>query len=310
MEIRQTNMMIRCKNPKCRSENSIITDFDNGEIVCKECGYVQENRLIDETYEKRNFGSEAGGEAISRVNAPEKITDINKSTVYVADKTNFTKLAVNCPLDIYSRGNEQIEMLLSKKGIELSLREETKNIYNEIVSKTKMKGRKFKYMVGAMYYYACKRQNISKTFKQISEELDLEVRGIKKALNYIKYLISQNSDPNHFLNNIKNHIRKEIRDCREIKYKEKQEMTKVSDIIANNLVESGILEGKSNYTLVGLIIKLTSLNCDIKINMDKIYNKYANETTIKNAFNIIKNDLSKILPDDNKEIIRKIISKF
>ena len=41
---------------RCRAIDSYVTDFKSGEIVCKNCGLVLEERIIDDTYEKRNFG--------------------------------------------------------------------------------------------------------------------------------------------------------------------------------------------------------------------------------------------------------------
>ena len=45
----------------------------NGELVCSNCGLVAEDRIIDDTYEKRNFGSENGGnKSESRIGGPMK----------------------------------------------------------------------------------------------------------------------------------------------------------------------------------------------------------------------------------------------
>jgi transcription initiation factor TFIIIB Brf1 subunit/transcription initiation factor TFIIB len=41
----------RC--PECKKENSLFTKQHDGNIVCKNCGVVNESRIIDQSYEKR-----------------------------------------------------------------------------------------------------------------------------------------------------------------------------------------------------------------------------------------------------------------
>ena len=59
--------------PKCKAINSFVNDVRAGEFVCTSCGLVSNERVIDDTYEKRNFGSENGGKgAESRIGGPMK----------------------------------------------------------------------------------------------------------------------------------------------------------------------------------------------------------------------------------------------
>ena len=39
--------------PRCNARDSKVTDGRLGEIVCQNCGLVFEERIIDDTYEKR-----------------------------------------------------------------------------------------------------------------------------------------------------------------------------------------------------------------------------------------------------------------
>ena len=39
--------------PRCGSRDSQVTDNRSGEIVCQCCGLVFEERIIDDTYEKK-----------------------------------------------------------------------------------------------------------------------------------------------------------------------------------------------------------------------------------------------------------------
>ena len=58
---------------RCNAKNSLVLDVPNGELVCTNCGLVAQDRIIDDTYEKRNFGSENGGnKSESRISGPMK----------------------------------------------------------------------------------------------------------------------------------------------------------------------------------------------------------------------------------------------
>lgn len=41
--------------PRCNARDSKVTDSRSGEIVCQNCGLVFEERIIDDTYEKKEF---------------------------------------------------------------------------------------------------------------------------------------------------------------------------------------------------------------------------------------------------------------
>ena len=45
----------------CKATNSFTTDYKAGQVACSSCGTVQDERLIDDTQEWRNFGSENTG---------------------------------------------------------------------------------------------------------------------------------------------------------------------------------------------------------------------------------------------------------
>ena len=67
----------------CNSENTIITDFNSGQVACTNCGAVLDDRIIDETSEWRNFSSENPGSSSSdpnRVGGP--INPISMKLIY------------------------------------------------------------------------------------------------------------------------------------------------------------------------------------------------------------------------------------
>lgn len=49
-----------CKNPACRSSN-IVHDWESGDLVCSDCGWVQQERVVDPGKEWRPSDEDEGG---------------------------------------------------------------------------------------------------------------------------------------------------------------------------------------------------------------------------------------------------------
>jgi transcription initiation factor TFIIB len=86
-----TQNIERC--PLCKSEYSIKTDFNLGQVACINCGAVLDDRIIDETSEWRNFSSEnpgSSGNDPNRVGGPinPNLDEINLSTIIHTNKRN------------------------------------------------------------------------------------------------------------------------------------------------------------------------------------------------------------------------------
>jgi transcription initiation factor TFIIIB Brf1 subunit/transcription initiation factor TFIIB len=51
--------------PRCKGKNTRITKYNEGEIVCNECGYIFELEFIDEHPEERFFSKQCSGKGLS-----------------------------------------------------------------------------------------------------------------------------------------------------------------------------------------------------------------------------------------------------
>ena len=91
---------------RCKSKDSIITDYENGELVCNQCGLVYEERIIVDEDEKRTFADDNGDNQIHRVGPPEKPSFGNEcgTNLLIRDKgktkviktySKFTKIEKN-----------------------------------------------------------------------------------------------------------------------------------------------------------------------------------------------------------------------
>ena len=298
--------------PKCKAINSFVNDVRAGEFVCTSCGLVSNERVIDDTYEKRNFGSENGGKgAESRIGGPMKAGEGGNlgSNLIIKDKDGNAIRAKSgggaynqSPTE---RNYEEISKILGNQDVSKNIIEETRMIYSQVIKGLKMKGRNFKAIVCAMYYIASRRKNIAKSFKDISNMFNVPENKIKKAYNHIKKEVvsgltveQQNAA---FTNYIKNFC-----DVNQESYEFKTLATK----IAININDTSILEGKNTKTITGLALVIAmKLEKTNNVTKAKIYEEFSSGTTIDSAYKIINDYFHQIIPEKYKDQIDKLVLK-
>ena len=297
---------------RCKAHDSYVTDFKSGEIVCQNCGLVLEERIIDDTYEKRNFGSENGGnKGESRVGGPMKATEGNNlgSNIVIKDKNGYMKKmrGVNntynqSPID---RGFDEIDKYLGNKEISKILIEETKEIYSLVTKVKKMKGRNLKCMILAMYFCASKKNGLPRSFKEIADMFGIEEKKIKKAFNYIKNVSGYNLSPEKLNETVKSYIQR----YNELK-KEDVSFIKLATEIAFKINESCLLEGRNPKTITALSLLIASKLVKTKCtNRKSVCEGNCSENTLDNAYDKIKDFLDKIIPENYHSQIKDLSIK-
>ena len=290
-----------CKNneicERCKEKNTIIEDYENGIIVCNNCGKVYEERIISNENEKRTFEGEDGDNQIQRVGPPTKPQYGNEfgTTLVIRDHGKTKIIKSYSKYSKIQRAFGKIQSLLSSKYVQQKFIEETKSLYETFSKNKNMQRRNLKEIILAIYYYVCRKAQIAKTFKQISLMFSVEERRIKKAFNSIKLDIVSPPENGEELNEIeKNLIRTYLGDSKDIYV-----LKMLSFKIVDNINEGELLEGKSPRTVAGISLflsyKLLSDNFNDK---EEFYNMFSNKTTLMKAFNEIKAFLQDIIPNE------------
>ena len=155
-----------------------------------------------------------------------------------------------------------------------------------------MQGRKSVNIILGIFYYVCRKAQAAKTIKQISLMFNVEEREIKKGFNKIKSIIVEPIDKDEMKEIVENHITTYLNG------KNKTEIKMLSFQINKNIIEKGLLEGKSPRTLAGMSLflsyKLSNDNFNDEI---EFFSFFSNKTTLKKSFDEIKNSLKLILPE-------------
>lgn len=300
----------KCK--RCGAINTKVIIPQSGELVCENCGLVYAERIIDETYEKRNFSSEnSGGKKIdSRISGPSKLSGSSLgSNLVTSVRGGGQKLITNRgtpEISTTERGLAEITSILSNIGVNESLIKEAKDIF-EAVSKTKnMKGRNIKNLVGAIYFIASRRKGCALTFKQIAQMMYVKEKDIIKAYKFIKNVVVDNSSHEQLNEVIKTYIR---RFAESNISKVTNEVKQLAWKIAENIIMSCMLEGRNTKTIAGISLMIANNLLQEKLTKAEIAKDFTGEATLDKVFQKIKDRLTYIVPEKYHDRISTLLSK-
>jgi len=188
------------KCTECGSSN-LYYDDQKGEVICNDCGLVNEEKIVDTTQEMQ--GSFDGEEKKGRSGAPLSDQKFDKGLI-----TNVGEMS-----DIYKlKGDETRKFLRLKKwqervstSIERNLRlamselrrvasflnlpsvvkDEASRIYNFVLQRGLVRGRSMESVIAACIYSACRSYNIPRTLDEISNASDVERKEIGRTYRFI-----------------------------------------------------------------------------------------------------------------------------
>lgn len=303
-----------CK--RCKAKDSIIEDYQSGERVCENCGLVYEENIIADEDEKRTFQDDE--HEIHRVGPPVKPIYGNELGTDLLIVQNGKKKIIKT----YSKHNKiqrnysKIQKFLSQATENQLIIEITKELYDQVSKNMKMQGRNIKLIIMSLLYYAYRKQQCAKTFKEIVEMFgieDIKEKHIKRTFNKLKYYINEPNIDEHETNLInemnlveKNYVESFVGDN-----KERFKLKLLSEEIIDNLHKGTFLEGKSPKTIAGLSLFLSCKLLNDNLSEDKeFFSKFSNKNTLKKSFKEIKDSLEIIIPQEHVHKIQFLNEKI
>ncbi len=192
--------------PECGSLE-ITNDVTRGELICRNCGMVISERLIDQGPEWRAFNLEERDKR-SRVGSPSTYTLHDKGLSTMIDwhdKDSFgKKLTPKRRAQIYRLRKWQIrtrvhssidrnlaiamselDRLSSQLGIPRGVKESSAVIYRRAIEKKLIRGRSIEAMVGASIYAACRMRKIPRTLDEIARHSRVNKKELGRCYRLI-----------------------------------------------------------------------------------------------------------------------------
>ena len=293
-----SNEFEMCK--RCNAKDSIITDYEAGELVCNNCGLVYEERMIVDEDEMRTFENDEGDNQIHRVGPPMNPVYGNEcgtnllirehgKTRYVKDYSKSSKIQKNF---------HKIQNLLSSVNVPKNMIEETKTLYDKFAKDKNMQGKNINNIIIGIYYYVCRKEKCAKTIKEIVLMFNsifpgITERKVKKAFNSVKGdIVEPSQDDNEISEREKNFIQTYTWGD-----KDKYDLKMLSYEIIDNISKNNLLVGKSPKTVAGLALFLSyKLLKDNLNDKNQFYKMFCSKNTLKKTFNEIKPFLSMVVP--------------
>jgi transcription initiation factor TFIIB len=188
------------KCPEC-SSTFLNVDKDRGELVCKKCGLVIEERMVDFGQEWREFENDQ--EKRRRTGAPMTYTRYDRGLgTDIGQRGDIFRLegkGVNKFMRLRKwqyRISTAIERNLKLALAELkrvasflklpkSVEEEAAKIYTLAVQRGLVRGRSMESVVAGALYAACRRHEIPRTLDELSEASGIEKKEVGRTYRFI-----------------------------------------------------------------------------------------------------------------------------
>ncbi|MEM5773057.1 MAG: transcription initiation factor IIB [Candidatus Aenigmatarchaeota archaeon] len=190
----------RC--PECGSLN-LIEDPNRGEMICKDCGLVLKEEIIDTGQEWRAFDSEQMSRR-ARGGAPLTFTKHDKGMTTEIGKgvgelykvpakkraqyyrlTKWHKRLIKSKDRNLSFALSELQRIVSFLNLSKSIHERIARYYEEAVNKGLVRGRSIESVIAALAYAVSREFGSPRTLDEISEASGVEKREIGRTYRYI-----------------------------------------------------------------------------------------------------------------------------
>ncbi|KAA6392125.1 MAG: putative transcription initiation factor IIB [Streblomastix strix] len=243
-----------------------IEDHKTGDIICKKCGRVLEERFVDQATEWRNFAQDDnGGDEQNRVGGALNplysdsslgtqigTYDFNGKLIRSKMMENAARIQSNNNYSALDRGIKAAVDSIDRIGDQLKLTKVVKDhcalVYKDVASKKQLRGHNVESVVVGCVYIACRQEGMSRSFAEIfqgvkSIGLNITKKSITKSVNFIKKVCGLRLD----LISSQQYI---SRYCDLLQLDEK--IKNASGLVAEEIVEKGLLSGRDPRTVSGI----------------------------------------------------------
>lgn len=194
-----TSFIKKC--PECAGIN-LFVNSEKGEIICKDCGLVLEDKMVDFSQEWREFdGDEADRKR--RTGAPMTYTQYDQGLgTEVGQKADLYNLAGKDRNKFYRLRKWQyristaiernlklalseLKRVSSYLKLPVSVEEEAARIYTLAVQRGLVRGRSMESVVAGSLYAACRRHEVPRTLDELSEASGIEKKEIGRTYRFV-----------------------------------------------------------------------------------------------------------------------------
>ncbi|GAM27124.1 hypothetical protein SAMD00019534_102990 [Acytostelium subglobosum LB1] len=288
-----------CKNP----DPDIVEDYARGDLICRECGVVIGDRIVDEHSEWRTFSnSESTGSDPNRVGGPTNplLSDSGLSTVIgkgnSKDSGALSRMQNRGALASGDRtllnGFKEISRMGDHMGLPQMVMDTANELYKQMEDKKSLKGRSADGFLAASLYIACRLKGITRTFKEICA---LSNNVSKKDLNRCYKLMKESLSTKVNLQAISTEDFM-TRFC--VNLQLPKEIKQAAEHVSRTATELGIVAGKNPISVAAASIYMVSQLSENDKRTQKTISDITgvSEVTIRNAYKDLYPKRDSLLP--------------
>lgn len=282
----------------CGETEDIIEDHRNGYNVCRGCGVVLGDRIIDETSEWRSFEDSHKSDPSRVGSASNPFLDTEQlDTMISAGKGLNSYTLSKIQMKNYMRGPKRalknglnlIQAFCERSFISKTIMNRAQYIFKTVESKKLLKGKNLEGAVGACIYIACKLENAPRTFKEISVVTGVQKREIGRCYKLIsKEVDTKGMVPSGDI---------VARFCADLNLSLK--IQKIASTISQRTHEVGCLTGRSPDSVAAaviyLVLNLFPEHRDLQKDIHLVTG--VTEITIKNTYKDLVAFKDEIIPE-------------
>jgi transcription initiation factor TFIIB len=196
--------IVQC--PECGS-NHLSKDYSRAELVCRNCGFVLDENMIDQGPEWRAFDSEQR-EKRARTGAPmtytihdkglstmigwknrdsygKAIPTKNRAQIYRLRKWARRVRISNATERSLAIAFSELDRMASSIGLPRTVRETAAMIYRKAALKKLVRGRSVEGVITAALYAACRQCHVPRTLDEISRVAHISKKEIGRTYRYV-----------------------------------------------------------------------------------------------------------------------------
>ena len=198
------------KCPECGSIN-LAFEGERGEIICKDCGLVVEEKMLDLGREWRQFEE---GKGRGRGGAPMTMQKFDRGlTTNIGEGSDIYQIAGEKSRKKFFRLKKWQERVSTsiERNLRLALaelrriaenlhlpnvvREEASRIYNLVLQKGLVRGRGMESVIAACIYAACRTYNIPRTLDEVAVASSMARKEIGRTYRFVARQLPLNIAP-------------------------------------------------------------------------------------------------------------------
>jgi transcription initiation factor TFIIB len=283
----KSSLLMKIGCPECKNPNAdVVEDYAAGDLICKECGLVLGDRIVDEHSEWRTFSnSDTPGSDPNRVGGPSNplLRDSGLSTIIGKGDAAAASLsrwqnrgALNSGDRSLLNAFKEIGRMSDTIGLPQTIRDRANELYRQIDDQKSMRGRTADGIIAASLYIACRLEQVPRTFKEICALTKVSKKEIGRCYKFMLKVLETNLETittQDFMN----------RFCSNLDLP--MDVMKAATHVSKEAMRLGIVAGKSPISVAAAGIYMVSQLSSTK-KTQKVIADIAgvSEVTIRNAY--------------------------